>query len=1173
MATGRAVDFDPLLDASCAAFAGRGWVLDEVSRFIASDAGPRALVVVGDPGAGKTTLLARIARDTGAAHFFFGKSDWLDAGRGGGLSEPIRCAETLGTQLVRSYGPDIVDWNRFGLAIRIRAEQVFGRLSGAELGVHMAGPRPALHPAVRVDIEAGSVGAGAVVTGLIIHELRIDPMVAAHELFLGPLRNAAVRTQGKVVLVLDALDEWDRVASPVDLLELLQLSDLPANIRIVASARPSYLGRLGAGSICLDISSAGAQACADADVAALIDAAVQRRGLALDPEVLRRMVTRSAGNLLFASYLVEGLGKAPSLAQAESLPVGLEAYYREELQQLVDQLTREGMRASIGPLLAVLCAAQEPLDAASAARAAQLGVDATTDVLHRIVAFVRPREITGDTRYTPFHQSFRDYILSGQAGLGIAAHSAHLRLATALAPADPSSSAWLGAGDYAIRHTLSHLVQAGGEASALTQQLVDNPAYLAARVERLGPESIDADLRQARQAGYTPAHLQQLVVELAMRATDQRAAGVSTAQGLSAVALAVGAKALAQGFAALAPESMRAVPRWSAGLERASLAAGWFRSAGALRSAALTAGALLTLTLEDGSIEVWNLGEHLRIAALALGGDLADAQAEAGGQAIWVATACAPGSLLSRRSLADGAVLAKASFHQEIDTLALSPDGQYLAVGTRAGRVCLIDAADGRTLAQREAGSRIARLAFDGDCLAALAIDRKVVAWSLPTLAMEGLAILPQPHALCRYIDRTEGLAFDARRMLAAVGGVDGAVSSVPLDDDGGPRRLASLAGWADHVSFLDDGALVAGDSSGRLYFIAPEGRRPAITVAAHTSRVILAAPFGDGSQVVSVTASGEVGLWQIPSRGPEGDSGHTAEVRDVAYSSSGKRLMSLAADGSVFEWSVEGRVRQRAWLDPAKCDGARLCADLDTVVLGSYPVACIRLSDAPASMLAAEPWPTAITDKCNSTFVSDANPVSVSADGGLAAVGTSGGLEVWSLDPVKLRLRFPDHRIRRQGALSADGQLLVSTGEEGTLWLRTLDEETPARPIPHGEALLCAPFWSAAGLVLLTQAGSEVTCINAASLATVSAWTMAADTPSFAAASPDGATIAVFGIGGHVEWRRQSDGLRLGGLVLRPAASAAAFSPDGAYLAIGDLAGGIQVYHLEMQGANSHDP
>lgn len=1173
MATGRAVDFGPLLDASCDAFVGREWVLDEVSRFIASDTGPRALVVVGDPGAGKTTLLARIARDTGAAHFFFGKSDWLDADRGGGLSEPIRCAETLGTQLVRRYGPDIVDWSRFGLAIRVRAEQVFGRLVGAELRVHTAVPRSALHPAVQVDIEAGSVGAGAVVTGVTIHELRIDPMAAAHELFLGPLRHAAVRTQSKVVLVLDALDEWDRVASPVDLLELLQLSDLPVNIRIVASARPSYLSRLSAGSTCLDISSAGAQARIDADVGALIDVALRRRGLALDQEVRRHMVARSAGNLLFASYLVEGMDLAPDLEQAASLPAGLEAYYREELQQLVDQLSREGMRASIGPLLAVLCAAQEPLDAAVAAKAAELAVDVTTDVLHRIVAFVRPHENAGDTRYAPFHQSFRDYVLSGRAGLGIAASSAHLRLATALAPADLGPAAWLGASDYAIRHTLSHLAQAGAEATKLARCLVDKPAYLAARVERLGPEAIDADLRQSRQIGYIPAHLQQLVVELAVRAPDQRAAGVSAAQGLAAVALAVGAKALAQDFAALAPEPMRAVPRWSAGLERASLAAGWFRAEGTLRGAALTEGGLLTLTLEEGSIEVWNLSKRLRIAALAASGDRAEAQVEPGGEAIWVATSSAPGSLLSRRSLADGTVLAEASFHQEISTFTLSPGGRYLAVGTWTGRVYLVGATDGRTLAQREVGSRIARLAFDDECLAALTVDRKVVAWSLPQLSMEGLAVLPQPHALCRYIDRTEGLAVDVRRMMAAVGGVDGTVSEVPLDGDSGPRHLASLAGWADHLAFLDDRTLVAGDSSGRLHFIALDGRLPATAFAAHISPVILVGPFGNGSQVVSVAASGEVGLWQIPAGSVDGESGHNATVSDLAYSATGTRLISLATDGSVFERDIAGGVRQRAWLDPAICAGARLCADLDTVVLAGNTVACIRLSDALPSLLAAEPWPTAIKDKCNSLFESAANPVSVSADGCVAAVGTSGGVEVWSLDPVKLILRFPGHRINRRGALSGDGELLVSTGDEGALWLRTLDDEAPPRRIPLGEALLCAPFWSAGGLVLLTHAGSAVTCIDAVSLTTVSAWAMAADIPGFAAVSPDGTTIAIFGIGGHVEWRRQSDGTRLGGLVLRPAASAAAFSPDGKSLAIGDLAGGIQVYHLQEQGANSHDP
>jgi WD40 repeat protein len=1024
------------------------------------------MVVLGDPGAGKTTALARIARDTGAAHFFFGRSDGISAEEGGGWSEPIRCAETLGTQLVRAYGPDIVDWSRFGLDVLIRAERVFGQLTGAEVKTFHAVPRPSDKPLARVELETAMVENGAVVTGISIHELRIDPMLALQELFLGPLRRAALKTTGVVVVVLDALDEWDRLACQIDVLEILQRSALPANIKIIASARPPYASRLTRETLVIDISDAGAQSRFDDDVAELVDAALRHKGLLLEPKVRKDLITRSKGNFLFASYLLQALN--PN-APAESLagqPPELEAFYRQELDRLADQLAREGMREVPGPLLSVVCSAREPLEAWVAARAADLSEDVATDVLERMSAFIRAREISGVLRYAPFHLSFSDFVLSGRAGLGITPQSGHQRLADRLAPKDEGVAGWESTPDYALRHTMAHVAAAGVDAMALARDLVKNPAYLVARLQRLGVEALDEDLRYARQAGYDPPHLGAIVVELALRAQAHRVSGVSAAQTLAVVASAVGARREAADFAKLAPEPLPAVPLWTAGLEASRIAVSGIRSEGEIRAAALTAGVLLTLTRTDEVIEVWNLRERLRIASLGAINGIEMAEAELDGQHMWVATSSGlDQSKLRLLSLPDGAEIQSLEFNQDITALRTSPDGKHVAVGTETGRVYLIEAASYRIVGRREVGAWIRRLQFAGCYLVALTRSRKVVSWSLPEFALDAVRVLPFRGARPERIDRTDGLAFDAAYRRAIVGGVDGTVTELDLADEGAePKRLASLPGWADHIALLAPTDVVVGDSTGLLHFIARNVGRPTISLRVHASPIVLVESHVNIGSVVTVAEDGEIGVWSYPTNDLIRETAHGAAVMDLTYSSSGTRLMSFGIDGSLIEWTSEGRMRQRAYLNPEAFNYVRVGTDLNTILIEKGSVQRQTLADAPETLLSVMTWPKAIQDKCQALFESQPRPMSITDDADLAATGNAAGLEIWSFDPPQLRLRFPEELPAGRGALSGDGQLLVSEDKDGTLWLRSLEAETPRRSVPFGGSLLCAPFFTSVG-------------------------------------------------------------------------------------------------------------
>jgi hypothetical protein len=204
-------------------------------------------------------------------------------------------------------------------------------------------------------------------------------------------------------------------------------------------------------------------------------------------------------------------------------------------------------------------------------------------------------------------------------------------------------------------------------------------------------------------------------------------------------------------------------------------------------------------------------------------------------------------------------------------------------------------------------------------------------------------------------------------------------------------------------------------------------------------------------------------------------------------------------------------------------------------------------------------PWPIRIRDKCNTLLSGTTIPISITDDATLATRAGAEGAEIWSFDPDCVRLRFAGERPAGRGALSGDGQLLITEGE-GRLWLRWLATGAPRTAIPTGDALLCAPFWTENGISLLVRQQSDIQLLRAESLQCSASWTMEGDKPNFALASPDGECIAVFGVEGLVELRH-SAGQRLGAFVLRPPAAAAAFSSNGRSLAVGDASGGVHVF------------
>jgi len=1130
--------------------------LDRVSDFVTEPAGPRILTVLGDPGAGKTAVLARIAREFGALHFFFGRSDGLRSADGGGWSEPIRCAETIVTQLQASYGDDVFDACRWGIEVdlNIRSAEAFVAPQIKRFNV-----RPHSGPTARV---SGTVGLkdASVPAGLVIHELRIDPMMALQELVLAPLRRAACKTSRSVILVLDALDEWDQVSCPTDLLELLAAADLPSNVKVVASARPAYASTLADESIVIDISG-GDRSEIDHDVAQLVEHFAQDHHIELSERARRDLVLRADGNFLFATYLLESYDLAqPDVFTGES-PRDLEDLYLKDLKRLTSRLEREGVRSGLGPLLAALCVAREPITLSILARAARLPTDEARDLLNRLRSFVRPdRDGDRDPRYAPYHLSFSDTVLSGRGGLGISPEAAHRRLFEALIPS--AGEPWNEVSDYAVKHVGIHAAATGSDAATLMGSLIGAAAYLVLRAERIGPEALAGDLLLAKAAGCKPGHLVEIVAELALRADNIRSSHISMAQGLSVVAGAVGDTVRAGSFAALATAPLVAVPLWSAGMEGARISAGGFRSPGTNRNAALVGDGLLTL-LKSDCVELWRIRDRVRIARLRVGTDARLAMAEPDGAAIWIAKRNGDsGNVLQRLGLSDGDVLSEVRLEQEIRSIRVSGDGTWIAIGTDVGRLLLLGTSDGVAVARAEVGGLVAAMRFDGERLAVLTQGRKLSVWRTPTLDLEALVVLRETGRTIDFIERTFGLELTPD--FAAIGCVDGSVTRVAIEDDGSQLPLASIGAWADELGLVGD-HVVVGDSNGRLHFLDRQGENNPIAFRAHASPVMLVGPHPEPGLTVSVAEDGDVAFWNEPRADAIGASGHAAEVADIGFGDSDE-LLSLGADGSLIRWSEAGKVAQSAYLDPATFTGLGFSQDLSSVVIErENRLERKRINCDGHLFLSATPFAPVIIDKCKTLFTPKVRRIFVSDNGALAIRGGGNGVEIWDLERPRLLFREEGLSATSPVALSSDGAYLAFQRDDG-LWLRALGSDNSLRQVPTGSRVLHGPFWTSHGHRMVTCADDDVFCLCVDTMTVVDRWKSIEGAPDFVATSPDGAILSLFCRGGIVDFRG-ADGSRNGGVVIRPAPTVAAFSRDGSKLAIGDAGGGVTLLRLERAG------
>lgn len=236
---------------------------------------------------------------------------------------------------------------------------------------------------------------------------------------------------------------------------------------------------------------------------------------------------------------------------------------------------------------------------------------------------------------------------------------------------------------------------------------------------------------------------------------------------------------------------------------------------------------------------------------------------------------------------------------QWVYAVASSPDGRYLAIGTRRW-VRLVHLATGATMWRRAAGawaSAVVALRFspDGFLLATGCFDNTARVLQVNTGA---------ELARLRHRETVFGVAFlpDSRRL--ATGSADRTVRVWEVNSGAEVQRLKQSHPVRSVAVDRTNGHILTGslDGCARMWDIA--GKE--LLVIRHDHRVLGVAFTPDARRVVTGSGDGSACVWDATSGEPLARMLHGQPVRDVAVSPDGRWVATGCNDGTVRLWDLD---------------------------------------------------------------------------------------------------------------------------------------------------------------------------------------------------------------------------------------------------------------------------
>jgi WD40 repeat protein len=237
----------------------------------------------------------------------------------------------------------------------------------------------------------------------------------------------------------------------------------------------------------------------------------------------------------------------------------------------------------------------------------------------------------------------------------------------------------------------------------------------------------------------------------------------------------------------------------------------------------------------------------------------------------------------------------------EVNSVAFSPDGQFLASGSSDFTVEGWNARTGESVGALAGNTgKVSSVTFspDGELLASGGFDKTVRVWKLP----DG-----EPFHALDHSDWVFSVAFGPGSRILASGGADKEIKLWNLKTGELLRVLTGHSHWVQSLAFGPDGRTLISGSADKTVKVwrLPQTDDPPLTFK-HPDRVRSVA-FGPGSRfVTSGSEGGAIKVWDLKTGKPvRSFAGYSGPVLSVAVDSDGQLLSSGGSDGKIKTWNL----------------------------------------------------------------------------------------------------------------------------------------------------------------------------------------------------------------------------------------------------------------------------